>query len=164
LFWIALFVCLLGMVGGGEKIKEIEAQTEVEISKSQSASAARQRVALELAQRLRYLRFINSKSNPQQGVILCHSFFECKFGVDRSWGVVNSLVINLAMVICFLLFLVCLFSSILSLSLATLLLNNNNNNTGSRIHKSSNRRQNEFCCRMTSCLRIVNSRERDRAS
>jgi hypothetical protein len=82
----------------------------------------------------------------------------------RSWGVVNSLVINLAMVICFLLFLVCLFSSVLSLSLATLLLNNNNNNTGSRIHKSSNQRQNEFCCRMTSCLRIVNSRERDRAS
>jgi hypothetical protein len=67
-----------------ERIKEIEAQTEVEISKSQSASAARQRVALELAQRLRYLRFINSKSNPQQGVILCHSFFECKFGVARS--------------------------------------------------------------------------------
>jgi hypothetical protein len=121
-----------------ERIKEIEAQTEMEISKSQSASAARQRVALELAQRLRYLRFINSKSNPQQGVILCHSFFECKFGVARSWGVVNSLVINLAMVICFLLFLVCLFSSVLSLSLATLLLNNNNNNTGSRIHKSSN--------------------------
>jgi hypothetical protein len=90
------------MVGGGEKIKEIEAQTEVEISKSQSASAARQRVALELAQRLRYLRFINSKSNPQKGVILCHSFFECKFGVARSWGVINSLVINLAMVICFL--------------------------------------------------------------
>jgi hypothetical protein len=85
-----------------ERIKEIEAQTEVEISKSQSASAARQRVALELAQRLRYLRFINSKSNPQQGVILCHSFFECKFGVARSWGVINSLVINLAMVICFL--------------------------------------------------------------
>ncbi|CAK9268501.1 unnamed protein product [Sphagnum jensenii] len=51
-----------------ERIKEIEAQTEVEISKSQSASAARQRVALELAQRLRYLRFINSKSNPQQGL------------------------------------------------------------------------------------------------
>jgi hypothetical protein len=121
-----------------ERIKEIEAQTEMEISKSQSASAARQRVALELAQRLRYLRFINSKSNPQQGVILCHSFFECKFGVARSWGVVNSLAINLAMVICFLLFLVCLFSSVLSLSLATLLLNNNNNNTGSRIHKSSN--------------------------
>ncbi len=94
-------------MGGGEKIKEIEAQTEIEISKSQSASAARQRVALELAQRLRYLRFINSKSNPQQGVILCHSFFECKFGVARSWGVVNSLVINLAMVICLLLFLVC---------------------------------------------------------
>jgi hypothetical protein len=85
-----------------ERIKEIEAQTEVEISKSQSASAARQRVALELAQRLRYLRFINSKSNPQKGVILCHSFFECKFGVARSWGVINSLVINLAMVICFL--------------------------------------------------------------
>ncbi|KAH9571361.1 hypothetical protein CY35_02G090700 [Sphagnum magellanicum] len=51
-----------------ERIKEIEAQTEMEISKSQSASAARQRVALELAQRLRYLRFINSKSNPQQGL------------------------------------------------------------------------------------------------
>lgn len=51
-----------------ERIKEIEAQTEVEISKSQSASAARQRVALELAQRLRYLRFINSKSNPQKGL------------------------------------------------------------------------------------------------
>jgi hypothetical protein len=62
-------VRLMEQVGGdGDKIKEIEAQTEMEISKSQSASAARQRVALELAQRLRYLRFINSKSNPQQGL------------------------------------------------------------------------------------------------
>jgi hypothetical protein len=51
-----------------ERIKEIEAQTEMEISKSQSASAARQRVALELAQRLRHLRFINNKLNPQQGL------------------------------------------------------------------------------------------------
>ncbi len=71
---LCLFVCLLGMVGGGEKIKEIEAQTEMEISKSQSASAARQRVALELAQRLRHLRFINNKLNPQQGVILLPFF------------------------------------------------------------------------------------------
>lgn len=59
-------ICEL-LSGMGVKVKEIEAETEIEIDNSRKSNQARQKVADELAQRLREIRHSHSQSNKKGG-------------------------------------------------------------------------------------------------
>lgn len=51
----------------GVKVKEIEAETEMEIDNSRKSNQARQKVADELAKRLREIKRSHSQPNQQGG-------------------------------------------------------------------------------------------------
>lgn len=59
-------ICEL-LSGMGVKVKEIEAETEMEIDNSRKSNQARQKVADELAKRLREIKRSHSQSNQQGG-------------------------------------------------------------------------------------------------